>query len=233
MGNLTTNDFKAELMFDLRNRSDTLTVEGVTNTRQLMWLNAGYLHVTHPSVFRHRELQHSFTITLVANQQAYVFSPNAGINITAIRYLSHVAAASDLPTAQRVKLRPQDVQWFQERTISSGAPRNYYVRANTLYLNPLPSSAEAGHVLVMGCWKEPALFDAVSAPSAINALFDEIILLAARWRAELHLGYRDMAEATKLDFVGLINEYKSFDDLHGEDMDWSSDVLSESAMESA
>jgi hypothetical protein len=64
-------------------------------------------------------------------------------------------------------------------------------------------------------------------------VWDEIVLLASRWRAELHLGYRDLAEATKLDFTGLLNEYKDFQTLHAEDFDWVAEVRTERIMESA
>ena len=84
----------------------------------------------------------------------------------------------------------------------------------------------------MGTWREPALLAADASVTVLSSLWDEIVLLASRWRAELHLGYRDLAEATKLDFVSLINEYKPFDELHGEDWDWSSEVRIENVMDS-
>jgi hypothetical protein len=233
VGTLNLEGFRAELLFDLRNRTDTSAPEGLTTARQDMFINAGYLHVTHPSVFRHRELQHSYTITLVNGTQSYVFHPNAGVNITALRYVAHVAAASDSPTAFRTKLFPKEEQWFQERTlVSGGPPRDYFVRGDQLFLSPVPGAVENGQVLVVGAWREPALLVPGSA-TVLSTLWDEIVLLAARWRAELHLGYRDLAEATKLDFVSLINEYRDFEQLHGEDWDWSADVRVERHMENA
>ena len=56
MGTLTLVDFRAQLLFDLKGRSDTLTPQGMDDTRLDMYINAGYLWLTHPSVFRHREL---------------------------------------------------------------------------------------------------------------------------------------------------------------------------------
>lgn len=233
MGTFTLEGFRSELIFDLRNRGDVSVPEGVTEARQDSWVNAGYLHVTHPTVFRHRELQHRYTIPLVAGTHAYTFHPNAGVNITAIRSISHAAAATDDPTAFRTKLVPQDEQWFQDRTLSSsGPPRDYFVLANQVRLSPVPSANEAGEVLVVSAWREPVLLVA-GQTTVLSALWDEIILLAARWRAELHLGYRDLAEATKLDFAGLLNEYQSFEQLHGEDWGWTAEVRTESHMETA
>lgn len=233
MGSLNLSQFRDELIFDLKNRTDRLTTDGLSDDRLNLWINSGYLHVTHPSVFRHRELQHSYTIPLVNGTQSYIFTPDGSVVITAIRYVTHVTAASDSPTAQRTKLFPRDAQWFQDRTQTSGAPREYYVRNNRIFLGPVPSATEAGQVLVVGGWREPDLLVLDLAPTVLSTLWDEIVLLAARWRAELHLGYRDLAEATKLDFVGLINEYSSFEELHGEDFDWASEVRTESSMETA
>lgn len=234
MGSLTLAQLRSELIFDLRGRTDTTTTDGVSTTRQNIWINAGYLHITHPTVFRHRELQSTSTITLVSGTGAYTFTPLAGVVTTALRYVSHVEAATDDFTVGRTKLFPRDEQWFQDRSrFTSGAPRDYFVRGSQLQLNPIPGTAEAGQVLVCGIWREPTLLTADGDTPVLSTLWDEIILLAARWRAELHLGYRDLAEATKIDFTSLINEYRSFEDMHAEDWSWSADVLHESAMESS
>lgn len=235
MGTLTLADLRSELRFDLRGRDDSSDpVKGVTDTRLNMWINAGLLHVTHPTVFRHRELQSTVLLTLVSGTGTYTFSPVGGVTVTALRYVSHVEAATDDFTVGRTKLFPRDEQWFQDRSrFTSGAPRDFFVRGSQVLLNPIPGTDEAGQVLVLGVWREPALLSADGDTTTLSTLWDEIVLLAARWRAELHLGYRDLAEATKLDFTGLINEYRSFEDLHAEDWSWSADVRHESAMESS
>lgn len=232
MGTLTLENFRSELLFDLKNRSDTAATGGFTTARQDMFINAGYLHVTHPSVFRHRELQYNYDIPLVAGDFDYTFTPDGTVVITAIRSVAHVSGATDDPTTQRQKLLPVDVQWTQSRTHSTGAPRHYTVVGNQLAVFPVPDATVAGNILAIHAWREPAIL-AAGQVTVLSTRWDEIVLLAARWRAELHLGYREMAEATKLDFVGLINEYKDFEQLHGEDWDWQSGVVTESYMESA
>jgi len=234
MGTFTLANFRAELLWDLKNRSDTSTADGFTTARQNSFINAALLHITHPTIFRHREMQRSFTITLVSGTQAYTFTPVSGIVTTAIRWVSHVEAATDDPTARRTKLFPKEEQWFQARSLSSGgSPRDFAVRGSQILLSPVPGANEAGNVLVVGSWREPTVLSADGDVTTLSTLWDEIVLLAARWRAELHLGYREMAEATKLDWVSLVNEYKDFEQLQGEDWDLYPDLVTQPAMERA
>lgn len=233
MGTLTLAQLRAELLFDLRGRTDTSDANGVSTARQNSWINSGYLHVTHPTVHRHRELQYAFSLALVNGTQSYTFSPVGGFTITSLRYVTHVEGASaDDFTVQRTKLIPRDESWFQSRSrLTSAGPRDYFVRGNSIFLSPIPSANETGQVLSVGAWREPTQLAADASVTEISARWDEIVLLAARWRAELHLGYRDLAEATKIDFTSLVNEYKDFEQMHGEDWDWGVEVRMESSME--
>lgn len=233
MGSLTLEGFRAELLFDLKNRTDTSAPDGLSTARQDLFINAGYLWLTHPSVFRHREMQHSYTIPLVNGTFTYTFTPTgAGVNITALRSVAHVDGISDNPTFRRTKLLPVDIQWTQSRTHTTGDPRRFTVENTQLLVFPVPGTTITGDILAIHAWREPTLLTA-GTTTVLSTIWDEIILLAARWRAELHLGYRDLAETTKLDLVGLLNEYASFEHLHGEDWDWTSEVRTESHMERA
>lgn len=231
MGILTLEQFRSELLFDLKNRTDTSAVSGFTTTRQDLFINSAYLHISHPSVFRHRELQTQGQISLVSGINLYTFSPLSATSMTAIRYLTHIASTTNDATAQKTKLLPHDEQWFMARTITSGGPpRDYAVRGNQILVSPVPGQNEIGQLLLLGAFQEPAILQSGQSTVIANHL-DEIVLLAARWRAELHLGYRDLAEATKLDFVGLLNEYKDHEQLHGEDWDWQANLVSQPVME--
>jgi len=231
MGTMTLERFRANLLFDLRNRTDTSTPDGFDATRQDEIINSAYWHLSHPSVFRHRALQARYTIPLVTNTQAYTFTPTSGgFNILAIRSVAHVAATTDDPLAFRTKVYPRDEQWFQERTlVSSGPPRNYMIQANVLGVSPVPTATENGQVLVVTAWREPTALIA-GATTVLDNQWDEVLRLGARYRAELHLGYRDLAEATKMDYIAFINEYKDFEQLHGEDWDWMPELRMDSAM---
>lgn len=235
IGLLTLEQFRSELLFDLRNRSDTTTAEGLSETRQNLFINSAYLHLCHPSVFKHRELQTQGAITLVTGVNLYTFSPipTSATFVTAIRYMTHLDSTTNVATAQKTKMLPKDEQWFMARTLTTGGPpRDYAVRGNQVMISPVPTVNENAQLLVYGVIQEPALMTA-GTTTILPAHFDEILLLAARWRAELHLGYRDLAETTKLDFVGLLNEYKDHEQLHGEDWDWQSDLVSQQIMETA
>jgi len=230
MGTMTLEDFRTEMLFDLKNRTDTGT-DGLSTTRQDLFINSAYLHVTHPSVFRHREMQYTSNITLFDTISNYIFSPDvANVTITAIRSVTHISGP--VTNLRFVKLLPKDQQWFASRSPSTGAPREYFIQANDINLNPIPGPNEDTTIIALSTWREPDLLVA-GATTVLSSMWDEIILLAARWRAELHLGYREMAEATKLDWVSLVNEYAAFEQLHGEDWDFYPDLRTESSMERA
>jgi hypothetical protein len=136
-------------------------------------------------------------------------------------------------TAVRTKLRARDAQWFDNRTLATGSrPSSYAIEGNTFLIDPVPSAVEAGELLFVRAVREPATLTAGTTTILANR-WDEVILLGARWRAELHLGYRDLAEATKLDFAALANEYDGWDRESGEDWDYVSDLRREPTMERA
>jgi len=234
VGVLTGTQFLSEARFDLKNRPDTAS-SGLTDTRLMLMLNAAYRHLAHPSVFRHRELEFTYTITLVNGVNAYAFTPTGGVNIVSLRSVTHIDATVLTPTATRNKLLPVGPQWFDERTItSSSRPTTYAVEGNNLIIEPIPGSNENSELLFVRAIREPADLTSGTA-TVIGANWDEILILATRWRAELHLGYRDLAEATKLDFSALINEYEEFDKLHTEEeWDWQTQFRTpDSPMETA
>lgn len=233
MGTLNLAQLRSELRFDLRNRPDT-AASGFSDTRANLFINSAYLHICHPSVYRHRELVYRTLIPLTP-ANLYTFSPDgSAVVITAIKSITHVAAASNDYTAFRTKLLPKDEQWFDGRSHNQGGPpRHYAIRGDQLLISPIPAGISVGQILSLNTIREPALLAVDTDRTVISTRFDEIVLLAARWRAELHFGYRDLAEASKLDFVGLLNEYRDDETLNAEDWDWQLDVRNESTMEVA
>jgi len=232
MGTLTLAGFRTEVRYDLKNRPDTSS-SGLSDTRLNQHINNAYLQVAHPSFHKHRSIQYTFTLPLVSGTNSYTFSPIAGVEIQAIRSVTYLRALVNTPTVAKNKLRAHDVQWFDDKTlVSGGRTADYAVEGNDLLVSPVPGPNEAGHLLFLRTLREPSLLAADGSVTVLQNVWDEVILLGARWRAELHLGYRDLSEATKLDFAALANEYQSFDALHGmEEWDWSKDLVSESVME--
>lgn len=229
MGTLLLEDFLTEVRFDLRNRPDT-SASGLSDARLTRYVNWAYYHVAHPSVHKHRAMMYTFTIPLVANQKNYLFNPVAGVTIVGIRSVSHIADTTDSLTAARTKLRARDAQWFDDRSLSSqSSPYTYAVEGEFVWVEPVPSAAEAGELLHFRAYRQPAALVAGQATVLMDP-WDEAIILGARWRAELHLGYRDLAEATKMDFGALINEFKEWDNIGAEDWDWSAGLRLEPVM---
>jgi hypothetical protein len=226
VGASTLNDFLEDIRFDLKNRGDTSS-QGLSQARLTRYINSGYCHVTHPSVFRHQAMRHRFQITLVQDQGTYTFNPVSTVVMTALRWGAYIPSATVTDDAQRFRMIPKDEQWIENRTVNIGGPTRHYVVINDtqLRVSPIPSSAEAGNQLLFGAWREPAQLVNTTDQTTIPATWDEIVRLAGRWRTELSLGYRDQAEATKFDFVSLINEYSDQEFIHGhEDIEWMGDL---------
>lgn len=224
MGTLDLSEFRAEVRFDLKNRPDTAS-SGFSDSRLNLFINSAYLHIGHPSVFRHRTLFVQFPVPLIANINSYTFVPDPGTGTlltTAIRSVFYAAAPADGPTVRHTKVKPVDTQWFDDRQLSTGGdPRRYAVEGNSLLVDPVPGPNEDTNVLMVRAVVEPARLVNNADKTVFDNVFDEVVLLGARWRAELHMGYRAMAEATKLDMATLINEYEDFETLHGkEEWDW-------------
>ena len=221
MGLMTLAQFRSELVFDLKNRADTGPT-GVSTERQNLWVNWAYRHVGHPSIHKHRALQVNFTLTLVSGDNQYAFNPSpTAETIVGVRSVSYIQAASDTPSAFKTKLLPRDVRWLEQRSLTTGPPKIVARQGNELWLDPVPGANQAGHLLKVHAWKLPNSLAVDADTTVLESQWDEVVLLGARWRAERDLGYRDLAELTKQDFAGLINEYQEFDQLDAEDWGWA------------
>ena len=223
MGLMTLEQLRTEVRFDLKNRTDT-GPDGVSDARLNMWINDALQEFTYPSVSTHDALRTRFTLPLVAGQYVYDYSPTpAGEVVHVLRYAVHYLSNTDDPLAHKRTMNNQDEQWFEKRTITTGGPPSDYATRDDkkLIISPVPSTAYAGNLIVLGAWREHVEMTADDQKSELKVRWDEVIILGARWRAELHLGYRDLSDATKLDYTSLVNQYKQEADLHFVE-DWSS-----------
>ena len=231
MGVLTLTQLLAEVRFDLRNRPDS-TDSGISDTRLTLYLNAAYRHLCHPSVHRHRELLHTYTLPLVSGTNTYTFTPDpASVNIVAVRSVTYIDSPTYVATATKNKLKPVEAQWFDERTLTADSrPNQYMLEGSILEVSPVPGANEDTNLLRVRAIKEPALL-AGAVTTEVSGLWDEVLIMGARWRAEMHLGYRDLAEATKLDYGAMLNEYQTFSNLQAEDWDWVPEFRMDPGME--
>jgi hypothetical protein len=234
MGTLTLVDFRTEVRVALKNRPDSATA--LSDTRLNRYINMSYVHISRPEVFRHREMMRTALITLVSGTNEYTFTPDSNTNsVVAIRSVAFIDSTTLSNTARRRRLTPRDPQYFDDTTFSAGSnPSSYAIDGDTMIIDPVPGSLQATKLLLVREIIEPPALVAGLQQTLLRPLWDELVILGAKWMSELYLGYRDQAEATKLDYASLLNEFKAFDDLHGrEDFEWQTDVRTESAMESA
>jgi hypothetical protein len=223
MGFLTldtsTENFRSELLLALFDRTDT--TNAVPNSRLDLWINQAYRHVTYPSVYMHHELETNYDITLTTSGTYPLDATTVGFQINGVKNVTHyeaaVASVDDL--TRKNKLRPRSITWFDERTLTTGRPSRYAIYGETLFVDAPPSTGYVGQLLRVRVWQEAALLTTGLA-TVIPSIWDEVILLGARWRAERDLGYADRAELTKQNYAALLNEYRERQDFNAMDTEW-------------
>jgi hypothetical protein len=221
MGLLTLADFRAETRFNLKNRNDS----GVTDTRIDRWINAAMLHMGLPSVHRFRELQRTYDITLVLDTNSYSLSQaTIGFKLLAPRSVYNIIEVPETPTSRKRRLSPRNIHWFDRRTLSSGIPSNYALDGETLFISGVPSATEAGQIVRVRYWSEPSPLTLVTDTTPYATYYDEVLVIGAQWVAERTLGYRDRAEMTKQDYIGLLNEGPEQEELEAEDWSFQVDI---------
>lgn len=229
MGTRTLDQFRTELRFSLDNRADT-SADGLSDERIDRWVNATYIHLTHPSIHLHREVQHDYTIPLVTDQNEYTYDPDPNdttIKITSLRDVHHIDAGADTPTARRVKLQPRGIRWFDKRTITTGEPKIYAIDGSSLFIDGVPGTPQNGELLKIRAWREPALLVDDDDTTVIPALWDEVMDMGILWRAERALKMHEDAAVSKVDYASMINEYASKLWLETEDTGWNPGVVTE------
>ena len=216
-----TPNFRDTLDMLLKGRSDAV----MTDAHRDFWLNSAYRHMCLPSVHRFREMHASYTITLISGDNDYTLDETTvGFKITGIRSIYNIMATADTPTAQKRRLSPRDIRWFDRRTLVAGPPTNYAIEGETIFIHGVPSAAEAGQLVRVRCWREPAALSATTDTTVVASYFDRPLVKGAQWMAERDLGYRDRAEDTKQEYVALLNEAPEDGQIEGENWDYQVDV---------
>jgi len=223
MGVMTLADFRAELLFNLKSRNDS----GVTSTtRQDLWINTAYRHLTHPSVFRFHEVESQFDFTLVTGTNSYSLAQaTVGFFVVAVRQIIYYAATTIAATTRKRKLRPRSQRWFDERTLSSGEPGVYTIDGGNLIISAVPRSNENGNRLRAKVWREPTALAATSDVTVLPSYWDWAMVKGSQWIAEASLGYKEIAEQTKQDYVGIINEVVPAESIEAEDSGQQAEIV--------
>jgi hypothetical protein len=153
-------------------------------------------------------------VTLATGINEYSISAaTVGFQINAIIDVHHAAAtaATLVPTTTKRKLYPKDGRWFDQRTMSATIPTAFAVGApgdavagEIIKISGVPRADENGQLVIIRCWREPAILAADGTTTVLPRAWDEVISLGAKWRAERDLGYKAAAELTLQDYAALI-----------------------------
>jgi hypothetical protein len=207
-GEMTLAEMRTDVREALKNRTD------VTDARLTHWLKWGYKHVSHPNIYRHRELQGSQNITLATSTYSYAVNDDL-FGLYTVRN-----------STIGFKMWPRDYRWMQELTRHSGRPAFYCLWNRNMVVFPTPDSTHNGNILDVAYWQRPpALVDSTAAASALAPEWDECIVLAAVWRAWRALDQPDRALEARENFAGMVNEIGSTMQVDGEDSGFQIEVL--------
>lgn len=202
MGDLTLEQMRDAARYALSEKRD------LTSTQLDRWLNWSYFHVAMPSVHRHQENRATHTYQLSEDVVEYDLSSSTlGKQNIGIFDLTYFADTNTNVDTRRRRLEgPVNVRRLDERSFPAGEPTRYARYGNTLILDNRPTSAMANHRLRLRYWHQPVKLVSGSDTTIFPALWDEVIVLGARWRGWRELNQPDRAEIAKRDFSEMVNE---------------------------
>jgi len=221
MGTRTLAEFRAETRWLLKNRNDA----SLSDDRIDHYTNAAYRHMCMPRVHRFHEMQSVYDITLVNGTNAYsVSEATVGQKIVGISSVSNIITIPETPTSRKRRLTPRNIRWFDRRSLNTGTPSAFAVEQETLYIHAVPGSSEAGQIIRVRFWREPATLALDTATTVLPNYYDEVLQIGSQFLTERGLGYRDAAQLTKQDYVAMLNEGDESMELEAEDWDFQVDV---------
>jgi hypothetical protein len=226
MGAMTYENFVTELTFLLANRTDA---DATNTTRIDRWINQAYTYMCHPSVHHFREMQAMNTIALVNGQNEYDIATIGGDTPVALRWLSYIDATVDTNLANKRKLKPRGIRWFESRTLTSSRPFLFTIDGTNLIIAGVPGPAEVGKLLRVGYTKEPDLLVA-TATTVINRYYDRPLLKFIQAFAEADLGMRAQSLITLKEAMGTINNAAEKNELEAEDTGFETEMILQPAM---
>ncbi len=215
MGTMTRLDFTNELNFLLGNRNDA---DSTNTTRVQRWIQQGYTYMCHPAVHHFREMQSiSNATTMTTSTNSYSIATLGSDTVIALRWVSHIEATSYTATATQRKLRPVDIRWFEQRTLTTGRPFNYAVDGSNLFISNVPTSTENGQILRIGYYREPTALALDATVTVLPTYYDRPLMKFIQAFAEADLGERALSLVTLKEAVQLLNNATSETELEAED----------------
>lgn len=222
MGSMSHDDFTSELGFLLGNRNDTDSTDATRVTR---WINQAYRYICHPSVHHFKEMQEiSNATTLATDDNDYSITTLGSDTVVSVRFVTHVEATAFTPTAIKRTLRPRDIRWFEQRTLSPGRPFNWTVDGTNLIIAGVPRSDENGQILRIGYYKEPTALSGATA-TVLPSYFDRPLMKFIHAFAQWDLGDPASALVTLREATGLLNNATSENELEAEDHGFQTEFI--------
>ncbi len=205
MGFLTRDELTTNVRLALDNRQDIAeeTIWG--------WINHTLLHVCHPKVYYHPNLEFREDITLVTGTNVYNLDTDT-IIIVGMRNTTAVSG---------YRLYPQNKRWFRDRSQDVPGRPGHYLRYGSLATRaivkvyPTPSVEYNGQVLEAQTYVYPTRFsaDAGDVASVIAEEWDEILELGGIWRGWRALNNPVYSDRYKADYAAMINEIEQIETL--------------------
>jgi hypothetical protein len=228
MGTMTLADYRTELAFLLKGRDD------IGNAQFDRAVNHAYSHLCQPEVRKHKEMEERYDITLVSGTNEYSLSAaTVGNTVLGVKDVTYYDATSITATATKRDVHPENVNWFNKRTIPSGGwPSKYAEDGELLLIYPVPGSNEANNMLRVTYWREPAVLSNDSDTTALGNYWDFVLKRGAQWILEYDIGLRELSVLTRQEYVALINEKSDSGELNADDDSFKSEFKSESSMPS-
>jgi hypothetical protein len=167
--------------------------------------------------------------TLVSGTNEYSISTLNSETVVAIRFITHIAATSYTPTANKQKLDPRGIRWFEQRTLTTGRPFLYTIDGSSLFVSAVPGSTESDQLLRIGYYKEPTNISGTQT-TVLGSYYDRPLMKFVQAFAESDLGEKAKALVTLKEASGLLNNAASENELEAEEDGFRVEVVMHPAM---
>ncbi len=186
----------------------------LTDAQLKRWINWSYLHISQPNIHPHQSFQTQGELTLVTDQVTYPLT-GFGFTLWGIYNVTYIAATTSAVTNRRRRLKgASDIRWLDYQFQREGEPSEYAVWGGsavggTLNINARPTTSQNGHILLVRGYRQPTSLVANDSVTVLHDLWDECILIGARWRGWREINRPERAEIARVEFGMQINEIQN------------------------